>query len=147
MRNTVSNPPSLSDFTTAVRETFSFLARFGFQEIAAPAHRAGDPFQIWFGAGDRFVVVAGEGYGTMASVTLENDGRELSEIYLVPVDERPAAGTPRKQPGGQLEQLREAAKRLERYGADFLSGDLLRFSEKAKLLPPYKRPPVEGRAS
>ncbi len=81
----VSTPPSLSEFTTAVRETFSFLGHFGFREVAAPAHRARDPFKIWFGAGDRFVVVAGEGYGTMASVTLEHDGRELSEIYLRPV--------------------------------------------------------------
>ena len=82
------------------------------------------------------MVVAGEGYGTMASVTLEYDGRELSEIYLVPVDERPLAGTRRTQPPGQLEQLREAASRLEQYGADFLGGDLLRFREEAKLLPP-----------
>jgi hypothetical protein len=146
VRDAVSTPPSLSDFTTAVRETFSFLVRFGFQEVAAPAHRAGDPYQLWFGAGDRFVVVAGEGYGTMASVTLEHDGRELSEIYLVPVDERPLAGARRKQPAGQLEQLREAAGRLERYGADFLGGDLSRFNEKAKPLPPYKSPPSEGRA-
>ena len=142
----MSTPPSLSDFTTAARETFSFLGRFGFQEVAAPAHRAGDPFQVWFGAGDRFVVVAGEGYGTMASVTLEHDGRELSEIFLMPVDERPLAGARRKPPAGQLEQLREAAWRLERFGADFLGGDLLRFSEKAKPLPPYKRPPIEGRS-
>ena len=142
----MSTPPSLSEFTAAVRQTFSFLGRFGFQEVAAPAHRAGDPFQIWFGAEDRFVVIAGEGYGTMASVTLEHDGRELSEIYLVPVDERPIAGPRRKPPPGQLEQLREAAQRLERYGADFLVGDLLRFNEKAKPLPPYKRPPIEGRA-
>lgn len=142
----MSNPPSLSDFTIAVRETFSFLGRFGFQEIAVPAHRAGNPFQIWFGARDRFVVVAGEGYGTMASVTLEYDGEELSEIYLAPEGEQPERGTPRKQHPGQLEQLRESARRLERYGADFLAGDLLRFSEKAKVLPPYKRPPLEGRA-
>jgi hypothetical protein len=42
---------------------FSFLERFGFREVAAPAHRAADPFQLWFGAEDRFVVVAGEGMG------------------------------------------------------------------------------------
>ena len=56
-------------------------------------------FQLWFGAGDRFVVVA----------------------------------------GSQLEQIREAAERLERYGADFLAGDFSRFLELAKPLPPYKR--------
>ena len=130
----------MSDFTTTVREAFSFLGRFGFQEVMAPAHRAGDPFQIWFRARDRFVVVAGEGYGTMASVTLEHDSRELSEIYLVPPDVRPPPGTRRARPLTQLQQLREAAERLERYGADFLSGDLSRFIEKARPLPPYKMP-------
>ena len=133
--------PSVSDFTTTVRETFAFLGRFGFREVAAPAHRAGDPFRIWFAAGDRFVVVAGEGYGTMASVTLEHDGRELPEIDLVPVDERPVAARRRKSSPGQLEQLRKAAARLERYGADFLGGDLSRFNQKAKPLAPYKSAP------
>lgn len=140
----MSNPAAPSDVANAVRETFSFLERFGFQEVATPVHRARNPFQIWFGAGDRFVVVAGEVHGTMARVTLEYDGRELSEIYLVPVDERPVAETPRKQPPGQLEQLCEAAWRLERFGVDFLGGDLSRFSEKAKPLPPYKRILDEG---
>ena len=142
----MDTPPSLSNFTTAARQAFSFLERFGFREVAAPAHRSGDRFQIWFGAADRFVVVAGEGYGTVASVKLEHDGRELSEIYLVPVHERPLTGTRRKHPASQLEQLHEAARRLERYGTDFLAGDLSRFIELAKPLPPYKRPPVEGGA-
>jgi len=136
----VSTQPTLSDFTTTVRDAFSFLGRFGFQEVTAPPHRAGDPFQIWFRAKDRFVVVAGEGYGTMASVTLEHDGRELSEIYLVPPDVRPQREARRARALTQLEQLREAAERLERYGADFLSGDLSHFIEKATPLPPYKMP-------
>ena len=140
VRGVVSSRPSPSDFTATVRAAFSFLGRFGFQEVTAPAHRARDPFQIWFGAGDRFVIVAGEGYGTMVSVTLEHDGRELSEIYLVPVDVRGQAGAGRKRPPDQLEQVREAAERLERYGADFLGGDFSRFIEKAKPLPPYKKP-------
>ena len=141
----MNTPPSLSNFTAAVRQAFSFLGRFGFREVAAPAHRSGDPFQIWFGAADRFVVVAGEGYGTVASVMLEHDGRELSEIYLVPVHERPLPGTRRKhKPASQLEQLHEAARRLERYGTDFLAGDLSRFIELAKPLPPYKRAPAAG---
>ena len=109
----MSNPPSLSDFTATVREAFSFLGRFGFREVTAPSHRAADPFEIWFGAEDRFVVVAGEGYGTVASV---------------------------KRRADQLAQIREVAQRLERYGADFLSGDLWRFVEKANRLPPYKKP-------
>ena len=75
----------------------SFLERFGFREVTPPAHRAHVPFQPWFGAGDRFVIVAGEGYGTMANITLEHDGRELSSIHLVPPGERPRAGGQRDQ--------------------------------------------------
>jgi hypothetical protein len=103
LRDAVGNPPSLSDFAAAALEAFSFLGRFGFQEVAAPTHRASDPFQIWFGVGDRFVVVAGEGYGSMASVMLEHGGQELSEISLVPEDERPLAGARRKKAAGQVE--------------------------------------------
>jgi hypothetical protein len=40
---------------------------------------------------------------------------------------------------GQLEQIREAARRLEKHGADFLAGDVSRFLTQAKPLPPYKR--------
>jgi len=134
----VSIPPSLKEFGATVREAFAFLNRCGFQEIAAPAHRRSDPFQIWFRAGDRFVVVAGEGHGTMASITLEHRGRALSEIDLVPADERPASVRGRRN--NQLDQVREAARRLERHGGDFLAGDVIRFLAMAKPLPPYKMP-------
>jgi hypothetical protein len=135
----MTTPPSLWDFTTTVREAFTYLGRFGFQEVAAPAQRAGNPFQIWFRAGARFIIVAGEGHGTMASVTLESDGRELSEIDLVPPEARRPAEAGRKRPRTQLEQVRDAAERLERYGSDYLGGDLSRFLEKATPLPPYKQ--------
>jgi hypothetical protein len=136
----VSAAPSLAEYAATVREAFAFLAECGFQEIVAPPHRRRDPFQIWFGASGRFVVVAGEGLGTTASVMLEYDHRELSEIDLVPANERPASIRGRRH-ATQLEQVREAARRLERYGGDFLAGDVTRFLSLAKPLPPYKRPP------
>jgi hypothetical protein len=135
----MSTPPPHAEFTAAVRHNFSFLERFGFRELAPPPHRARDPFQIWFAAGNRFVIVAGEGYGTRASVTLEHEGRELPAIYLVPVEERrPPA---KEQPRDQVEQIRDLAMQLEKYGRDFVEGDLTRFSAKAKPLPPYKNIP------
>ena len=133
------NPPTLSEFLHTAREAFEFLGRFGFAEVAAPIHRRSDPFQIWFGDGDRFVVVAGEGYGTTASVTLESNGLELSEIFLVPAAERPGHARRTRRPN-QLEQVRESARRLERYGSDFLQGDRTRFVASAKPIPPYKNP-------
>jgi len=136
----VSKKPSLEEFDATVREAFAFLGRCGFQEVAAPSHRRHDPFQIWFCAGDRFVVVSGEGHGTMASVMLEHGGRALSEIDLVPANERP--GPIRGQHHRtQLKQLRDAARRLERHGGDFPAGDIMRFLMLAKPLPPYKQPP------
>ena len=128
----------MSEFLATVREAFTFLGRFGFEEVETPPQRGGGhPFQLWFRAGNRFVVVAGEGHGTMASVTLESNGLELSEIDLVPAAERPEHARRKHQPT-QLEQVRESAERLECHGGDFLEADLRRFGALAKPLPPYK---------
>ena len=135
-------PPTREQFIETVREAFAFLRQYGFDEVNPPPHRANNTFQVWFKAEQRFVIVRGEGYGTMASVDLEHeDGIELAEMYLVPVEDRPRHQRKRKaQVPGQLQEVREAAQRLERHGSDFLSGDLKRFRARAKPLPPYKRP-------
>jgi len=134
-------PPTQQEFTETVREEFTFLRQFGFQEVRPHPDRAKNRFQVWFRAGDRLVIVHGEGWGTVASVMLEHDsGLELAEIDLVPAADRPGRKHERRemQPG-QLEQVREAARRLAQYGADFLEGDIRRFLTHAKPLPPYKR--------
>ena len=134
-------PPTPQQFLNSVRDAFAFLRQFGFAEVSPPPHRATDPFAVWFKAEQRFVIVKGEGWGTMASVTLEHeDGLELADIDLVPAENRPS---PARKRGGtesaQLQQIRDAARRLEEYGADFLAGDLRRFLDRARPLPPYKR--------
>ena len=133
-------PPTEAEFKQAAREAFRFLLPFGFVEVPPPSHRSGNPFELWFRAGDRSVVITGEGYGTAAAVTLDCDDLELAEIYLVPKEQRPAPWRKGAREVGQLEQLRAAAGRLEQHGADFLGGDLKRFRALAKPLPPYKRP-------
>lgn len=134
--------PTLPEFIETTREAFAFLRHFGFDEVTPPSHRAEERFQVWFRADQRFIIIKGEGYGTMASVMLEHEsGLELSEIYLVPAEDRPVRRhTRRKSHSGQLQQIREAAQRVERYAQDFLAGDLGRFFERARALPPYKRP-------
>jgi hypothetical protein len=134
-------PPTRQEFVTTVRDAFAFLRKFGFGEVSPPSHRAKEHFQVWFRADQRFVIVKGEGYGTMASVMLEHeDGLELPAIDLVPPEDRPGTkGKRRKVQPGQLEQVREAARRLEQHGADFLRGDASRFLASARPLPPYKR--------
>ncbi len=134
-------PPTQQEFTETVREAFAFLRQFGFQEVGPHPHRAKDPFQVWFRADQRLVIVQGEGWGTMARVMLEHEnGLELAEIDLVPAEDRPGRKRIRRemQPG-QLQQVREAARRLAKHGVDFLEGDVTRFLAQAKPLPPYKR--------
>jgi len=68
-------------------------------------------------------------------------GLELAEIDLVPAEDRPERARKRREmpPGQQLQQVREAARRLAKHGVDFLEGDVRRFLAQAKPLPPYKR--------
>ena len=136
--------PTRQEFVDTVRDAFAFLRQFGFSEVSPPSHRAREHFQVWFRADQRFVIVKGEGYGTTASVTLEHEsGFELPEIYLVPAEDRPGTKGKRSQAqAGQLQQVRDAARRLEEHGADFLAGDASRFFASARPLPPYKRPPT-----
>ena len=67
-------------------------------------------------------------------------GLELAEIDLVPAEDRPGRARKRRdKQAGQLQQVREAARRLAKHGVDFLEGDVRRFLARAKPLPPYKR--------
>jgi hypothetical protein len=133
--------PTLDEFLSYCRESLRYLAEFGFVEASPPLHRRGNPFQLWFKADKRSVIVTGEGYGTVASIYLEHDdGFELAEIYLVPPDKRPQRQRKRKANPTQLEQVSQSANWLKEYGRDFLEGDLERFFRYARPLPPYKLP-------
>ena len=134
-------PPALREFLETVRDAFAYLGQFGFSEVSPPPHRGEEPFQVWFRANERVVIIKGEGHGTTASVMLEHDdGLELGEIDLVPAEDRPPPMRKNKSMHSrQLQQIREAARRLERYGGDFLAGDARRFMARARPIPPYKR--------
>ena len=133
-------PPSLEEFLQVAREAFAFLLPYGFSEVSPPPHRSGNRFELWYRAADRVVVVMGEGYGMFARVMLECGEFEMSPFFLVPPEERPPRPRKRAPQPSQLEQLRSEATRLEKYGGDFLAGDLRRFQALAEPLPPYKRP-------
>ena len=133
--------PTLDQFRDTSREALSFLTAYGFREVRPPRHRADDPFQVWFAADERTVLIRGEGWGTMASITLEHaSGVQLAVVYLVPRDARPKRSKGREKRNTQLEQIREEAGWLELYGQDFLRGDLRRFLDRATPLPPYVQP-------
>src|SRR4051812_33775812 len=121
--------PELADFLKVSREALGYLKDLGFIEVSPPADGYANPYQIWFKADDRFVIVSGEGWGDVASITLEHSqGLELSEIDLVPRANRPKRRDKRKKGNGQLQQVRDAAARLHKCGLDFLQGHLERFS-------------------
>lgn len=141
MKNIDHPAPTLDEFLSFCREKLSFLEDFGFEEVEPPPHRRNNRFQLWFKADKRSVIVTGEGWGTQASIHLEHDdGFELAEIFLVPEDKRPVRKNKRMAKRTQLEQVAQSAKWLEEYGRDFLEGNLERFFEYARPLPPYKLP-------
>ena len=133
--------PQLEEFLSHGREALEFLRAYGFKEISPPSHRKNNPFQLWFKADKRNIIVVGDGWGTSASIYLEHDdGFELAEIHLVPQDKRPSRQKRTKISLTQLEQVSRAANRLNEYGKDFLEGNLERFFQFARPLPPYKLP-------
>lgn len=140
MVNQISAPPSLEEFLATCREALAYLKDYGFSEVSPPSGRGNNPFAIWFRAGDRIVIVEGEGWGEIASITLEHmNGLKLPEIYLAPKETRPILKKQMVKGNTQLKQVREAALRLREYGTDFLEGNVERFFQYAKPLPPYKR--------
>jgi hypothetical protein len=143
--NQVSAPPTLEEFISTCREALEYLKGYGFSEIKTPSDRYQNSYAVWFRAGDRMVIVEGEGWGEIASITLEHSkGLELSEIFLVPKEMRPKPKKQKVKENTQLKQVREAAARLREYGSDFLEGNVERFLQYAKPLPTYKWPIKNG---
>ena len=131
------SPPSLEEFKSKCRDAFSFAAAYGFREVSP--QRTQNPFQVWFRHRDDFIIVQGEGHGTIASAHFEHlSGVELAIIYLVPPEARPQKWKRGKREPSQLEQIRQQASWLQSYGEDVLRGDLDCFFRLAKPLPPWK---------
>ena len=127
--------PSRAEFLQSARAAFAFLRDYGFVEVAGPNHRQ-DPFQVWFQADTRSVVLRGEGYGSTASVTLEtSDGREAALVYFVPQSQRQDG----KRINGQLEYVHFLAAQVGAHAADFLAGRMETFDRIAKEQPQWKR--------
>jgi hypothetical protein len=132
--------PTLDEFLTICRQELSYLKEYGFTEVAPLPHRAGNKFELWFRADDRYIIVQGEGWGKIAYIMLEHaSGLELAEIFLTPREKRPKKKKRKKKGKTQLQQVRDAAQRLHEYGVDYLEGNLERFFAYAEKLPPYKQ--------
>ena len=131
--------PDLSQFEDACEEAFAFLLDRGFRRVPAPPHRSANRFQVWYSNGKLSAVISGESYGTAASVYLETADRRVAEIYFTPEDLRPSRTSRGVAEPSQLQQLREAALRVQRHCGDVLSGDMTRFDALAEPLPAYLR--------
>ena len=129
--------PDLSQFVTACEEAFAFLLDRGFRRVPAP--RSANRFQVWYSNGKLSAVISGEGHGTAASVYLETADRRVAEIYFTPANLRPTRTSQGVAEPSQLQQLREAALRVQRHCGDVLSGELTRFDALAEPLPAYLR--------
>ena len=136
---------TLDEFQDTVRSELAYLTDFGFEEVEPPSHRGRNKFEIWFQCDDRFIIVHGEGWGTIAYITLEHAfGFELYANQLVPEDKRSKPKQRNSQENTQLQQVGEAAQQLREFGQDYLEGNLERFNEIAKPLPPYKKKGESG---
>lgn len=137
MRRELPPIPTQQEFAAGCRAAFAFLGEHGFAEVPPPRHRRSNPFQVWFRAGERSVVVSGEGHGLFARIHLEHDsGVRAPEIDLVSIGDRPARNRRgRGTAAGQLAEIARAAERVRRFAVDFLEGDLERFHRLAKPLP------------
>ena len=132
--------PTEREFTKCCELEFDFLSEFGFVPGAGPKHRR-SPYCVWFMREDISIVVSGEGYGTAASASFETASHRLAPIFLVPEADRPNLRVRRKEKDpGQLEQVSREASLIKQYCKDILEGDLSRFLELSKELPPYLLP-------
>ncbi len=133
-----ASTPSLQEFISATTEAFHFLNEFRFHRIS-PMRTSSNPFELWFQCDERFIIIAGEGYGAIATSHLEHSsGVELPTIYLVPASERPSRKSKTAQQLDQIQQIKREADFIQRYASDFLMGDCERFFRLSKPLPPYK---------
>ena len=105
------NVPTSQEFEACCREAFGFLLKRGFSLESAGefSRRLVGPFFD--------VIIQGEGYGTIASVSLTGDGASAVPLSrLVPMPERS------RPPAGQLAQIQFYATHLQEHCADLLEG-------------------------
>ncbi|MGH8122867.1 MAG: hypothetical protein ACREPT_08855 [Rudaea sp.] len=116
---------SLSHFQAVCREAFAFLAPYGFHEIEAPSDTH-NPYVVAFENSVVTVRIAGEGWGTIASVEYKDrTNRSVPTAILEPnwkLSAKRKKISRRKSPT-QDEQIFAAARRIRERDHDILSGN------------------------
>jgi hypothetical protein len=114
--------PSLEEFRECCRREFDFLLRHGFAEVVSTDADRTKPFQVTFARNEIKIVIAGEGYGTVASVTVFlKDGRRIGPAQLLPDFVPRKRASRQRQKLSQLEQISRDAAVLRLHGAKIWS--------------------------
>ena len=122
---------AIKHFLQVCQRTFQFLVdEYNFQTTPIPEGEFVNKFQYHFSNNSLTIIIVGEGYGTIASVSInDNHGHRIGVNNLIPGLNPFAKQKRSKKRIPQDEQIEEAAKKLKLYGQDILSGDLTRFEQ------------------
>jgi hypothetical protein len=129
------NPPTLTEFKTAVRDAFGYLRRdFAFREEEPPPSQVeGNPFVVCFVNPTTLVQVQGINWGFAAQVILgpADAGTEWHAtvpLWAIVKHRTPDLYKEAERSSGQLGDLRDYAHALREAAGDVLTGDFRVFS-------------------
>lgn len=125
---------NLAVFKTWCRDAFEYLLKdHGFVELPELHPKHANPFQTRFANGTIELLILGEGYGTVASVSYVT--QERTEVYTQQLEPDWEPFKKRKRRKrlvvSQRDQIFAAADRIRERDADILSGDLSRMQAAA----------------
>ena len=125
------NRPTFSQFTAQCRESFAFLAKFGFTPAQLPKREFVNEFQARFSTGKLTVVIEGINWGYNTDVYLEgSEHTSVPLVLFIPREHRGALPERRAGEPDQCFQIRADAKQIAEHCVDLLLGDMTRFYDR-----------------
>jgi hypothetical protein len=124
---------SLKQFREWCLRAFAFLSQYGFTEVESDKEQF-NPYCVSFSNGEIQLVVKGEGYGSIASISYVNrDGVEVPSQFLEPNWGPQSLFRKKKKKKGpsltQEQQVFNAADRIKERDGDILQGGYARLDE------------------
>lgn len=123
--------PTFEQFTAQCRDSFAFLAEFGFTPAPLPKREFINEFQTRFSNGNLTVVIEGINWGYNSDVYLEDSaGTKVPLVLFIPREQRGVLPERRADEPDQCFQIRAAAKHIAEHCVDLLQGDMARFHDR-----------------